>query len=63
MTTCTLKSIKPGTFFKRKADAQTVFVKGAYDRTDKKFECSDWGDINRFVYLKGSTTVYVDFTF
>lgn len=59
----TLKSLKPGEFFKRKATSDIVYVKGPYDRTDKKFECTKWEDANAWILLKGTTQVVVDFDF
>lgn len=58
-----LKSLKVGDFFKRKADASKVYTRGNYDRTDKKYAGNDWDDISRAVYLKGETLVWVGFEF
>jgi hypothetical protein len=58
-----LKSVKPGDFVKRKADAATVYIKGAYDRTTKSFELKDVEDINRVIYIKADKPVYVGFTY
>lgn len=59
----TLRTIKPGEYFKRKPEAKTVFSKGEYCRESKRFLCSDFDDINRFISLKGDTLVFVGFTF
>ena len=62
-----LKELKPGAFFTRKpVDAPTekqVYVRGAYDRAQKKYECTSWADTSRCIYLKGETEVYTDFIF
>ena len=58
-----LKNVKPGDYVKRKADANTVYIKGAYDRTTKSFELIDTDDINKVVYIKASKPVYVGFTY
>jgi hypothetical protein len=58
-----LKNVKPGDFVKRKADANTVYIKGAYDRTTKSFELIDTDDINRVVYIKATKPVYIGFTY
>ncbi len=63
MKTQTLKTIKPGEFFKRKPEALTVFVKGPFDRASKTFECHAFDDINRVINLKAVTPVTVGFTF
>lgn len=58
-----IKSVKPGEYIKRKADAQTVYIKGAYDRATKSFECTDTNDINRQIYIKANKPVFVGFTY
>lgn len=63
METIKLKDVKKGEYFKRKADAKKVFIRGDYVREDKKYECQDFDDINHFVYLKGDTLVFVGFEF
>lgn len=63
METIKLKDVKKGEYFKRKADAKKVFIRGDYVREDKKFECQNFDDINHFVYLKGDTLVFVGFEF
>lgn len=68
METKMLKNLKRGEYFKRKADAKKVFIRGDYNRdgmdSDRfKYECQDFDDINRFIYLKGETEVFVGFDF
>lgn len=62
-----LKNVKPGRFFTRRPiDApkeSQVWVRCNYDRILKKYECINWADIGRTVYLKGDTKVYTDFIF
>lgn len=58
-----IKSVKPGEYIKRKADAQTVYIKGAYDRATKSFECTDTNDINRQIYIKANKPVFIGFTY
>ena len=63
----TVKELKKGDFFTKKPietpkDRQ-VFIRGNYDRTQKKYECVRFDDINVCCYLKGGTEVYTDFTF
>ena len=62
-----LRDLKPGQFFTRKPiDApkeSQVWVRGAYDRSQKKYECTNWADTSRTIYLKGETNVYTDFIF
>ena len=63
----TVRSLKMGEYFTRKnianpLDSQ-VYVRGEYDREQKRFMCYHWDDINKVVYLKGDTVVYTDFEF
>jgi hypothetical protein len=63
MQNITLKSVKPGDYVKRKADAVKVYIKGDYDRTTKSFELKDVEDINRCVYVKADKIVVIGFTY
>ena len=63
MTTKALRDVKPGEYFKRKADARAVFVRGAYDRSSKRISATDFDDINRELLLKPAAIVFVGFTF
>lgn len=62
-----LKDVKKGDWFTLKPieepkDGQ-VYVRGDYDRSDRKYECYKWTDICCFRYFPGTRYVYVDFTF
>jgi hypothetical protein len=63
MQNITLKSVKPGDYVKRKADAVKVYIKGTYDRATKSFELKDVEDINRCVYVKADKIVVIGFTY
>lgn len=67
METKKLRDLKPGDFFTRKPidnpKESQVWVRGAYDRIQKKYECTNWADTSRTICLKGSTNVYTDFIF
>lgn len=67
MTVKMLKDLKKGEWFTRKPIEEPkesqVYIKGDYDRTDKKYGCQHWNDVNNEVFLKGTTKVYVEFTF
>ena len=62
-----LKTLKQGDTFKRKADAKKVFIREHYNRADAfgpaNYTCTDYSDIGRDVFLKGSTLVFVGFEF
>ena len=63
MQNVTIKSVKPGDYIKRKADAKAVYIKGAYNRATKSFECTDTEDINRVIYIKADKLVFIGFTY
>lgn len=66
-----LRDIRRGSFFHRinkrmggeYCELSTVWCKGEYDRSDKKFECYKYEDVNDFRLLRGDTLVTIDFTF
>ena len=63
----TVKELKKGEFFTKKPienpTERQVFGRGDYDRTQKKYECTRFDDINCCCYLKGGAEIYTDFTF
>lgn len=68
MQTKTIKELAIGEAFKRKESAQTIYTRGRYVRGRKglwptAYECNDWGDISRSIFLKGSTIVCVGFDY
>ncbi len=58
-----LRNVVKGDFFRRKSDSVKTYTRGDYVRSEKRFECNDEDDISRALYLKGSTTVWVGFTY
>ena len=63
MNEIALRHVGNGDLVKRKPDAKTVYVVNHYDRASKTYSLSDWNDMNREIFLKPSTMVYVGFTF
>lgn len=68
MRQTTLKEIKKGEWFTLKPleypKETQVYIKGDYDRGEKKYLCDKWWDcLGDYRILKGSTIVYVDFIF
>ena len=63
MNAVKIEDVKNGEFIRRKPDAKTTFVRGSYIRAEKRYECMDDEDINRYVYLKKGTVVYTGFTY
>lgn len=67
MKQTTIKQLKAGEFFTKKpAEYPTekqVWIRGAYDRENKKYECSRFDDVNAVCYISASKVVYTDFIF
>ncbi len=67
MTQQTVKSLKAGEFFTRKAlenpTEMQVYVRGSYDRETKTYVCHKFGDVNHFTCLSGHVKVFTGFTF
>ena len=64
-----LKDLKSGEYFVLKSlDGKTpkesqVYIKGEYDRSEKKYLCGKFCDISYSRYFKGDKEVFTDFTF
>jgi hypothetical protein len=62
-----LKDLKKGDLFTKKVipypNAMQVFVRGEYDRTEKKYLCTRFGDANDSYLISGEKEVYTDFIF
>ena len=63
----TIKELKKGEYFTLKPIAEPkesqVYIRGDYDRSEKKYECVKFNDMNEFRYYKGEKEVYTDFVF
>lgn len=63
----TIKELKKGDYFTVKAIAEPketqVYVRGEYDRSEKKYCCYKFSDICAERMFKGDKEVFVDFTF
>ena len=62
-----IKDMKKGSFFTKKqiecpVDRQ-VWIRGDYDRSEKKYECVRFDDANAFCYISGEKEVFTDFIF
>lgn len=58
-----VETIKRGEFVKRKPDATKVYTRGDYDRSSGKFSLVDAEDINREVWVKKGTKLFVGFSY
>ena len=63
----TIRELKKGEFFTKKPiDApreSQVWIRGEYDRAEKKYECTRFDDASASCYLKGEKEVFTDFVF
>ena len=60
-----IRSLKQGDYFRRKIASKTEFIREHYNRKCKwegaaNFCCSDTEDMNRILFLKPSTHVFVE---
>lgn len=58
-----IESLGIGDFFKRKEGAKKTYVRGAYNRATKSYECQNWDDISDYVFIKKGKEVFTDFEF
>lgn len=64
MQQTTLNKIKAGEYFMRKPDAKAVYIRGEYCREAGKYQCDKAEDVwGAGTLLKGSTVVYIGFTY
>jgi hypothetical protein len=59
-----LKTVGPNSYFQRKVDAKTIYQRGYFYRKSSYgpecIGCLDTDNMNREIFLKPSTMVYVD---
>lgn len=62
-----LKELKKGTFFTKKPiekpDEYQVFIRGEYVRSEKRYECTRFADVNDVQYIRGDKEVFTNFIF
>lgn len=62
-----IAELHQGDFFTKKPiedpKESQVWIRGAYDRSQKKYECQNFADANRFCFLKRDAEVYTDLVF
>lgn len=62
-----IKDLKKGDFFTLKPTEtpkeSQVFIRGDYNRSEKKYECGKFSDISESRMFNGDKEVYVEFTF
>ena len=62
-----LKNVKQGEYFTLRPIAEPnesqVYIRGEYDRCEKKYECIKFSDMCETRYFKSDKEVYTDFIF
>lgn len=62
-----VKDLKIGEYFTIKPienpKESQVYIRGEYDRTDKKYCCGKFSDVSAYKMLDGNKEVYTDFIF
>jgi hypothetical protein len=61
-TTAAIKNVKPGEYVQLKENGP-FWVRGAYDKSSKKFELSSCDDVNKVLYRKGTVEVVIGATY
>lgn len=63
----TIKELKKGDFFTLKPITEPkesqVYIRGEYDRSEKKYSCGKFSDMCYERFFKGDKEVFTDFTF
>lgn len=64
MTKTTVAKLKKGEFFKlSESDTAPVWIRGEYVRSEKRYSCYKFDDVNHENWFKGSKEVFIDFEF
>lgn len=59
----TLSQLRLGEYFMLTKGSKAVYVRGPYDRSSKKYSVTRFDDMNAERFLKGTTTVTIEFEF
>ena len=62
MESSTIKQCPVGEYI-RFTETGSVWVRGEYDRTERKYWCHRFDDVNYGRYVTGTKPVFIDFTF
>ena len=58
-----LKEVKAGEYIKLAADGKTVYVRGDYERTERKYSVTKFDDHCAERFIKGDKVVFIGFDF
>ena len=54
----TIEQLNTGDTFRKKEGAKKLYERGAYCRENKAYECTNYEDINDFIYLKKGKQIF-----
>jgi hypothetical protein len=60
MQSIQLRDVKQGVIIQRKLDSKTLYIKHHYDKASKTYSLTSMDDINKELFLKPSTIVFID---
>ena len=60
MQSIQLRDVKQGVIIQRKLDSHTLYIKNHYDKASKTYSLTSTDDINKELFLKPSTIVFID---
>lgn len=56
-----LRKVRQEEYFRfSNSESAPLWIRGEYDRSDKKFECYKYDNVNHWTEFKGTRLVYVD---
>lgn len=58
-----VESIRAGEFVRRKVDAKKTYQRGLYNAFEKKYALLDCDDMNREIFVKKGTKLFVGFSY
>jgi hypothetical protein len=58
-----VENIKQGEYVRRSREAQKTYIRGEFDRTSKRYSLTDTADVNREIFVKSGTLLFVGFEF
>lgn len=62
-TTAAVQDTFIGDYVRRTATAKGTYVRGVYDHSTKRYALQDAEDMNRVIYVKRDTVLYIGFTY
>jgi len=60
MQSLQLRDVKQGVIIQRKLDSRILYIKNHYDKSSKTYSLTSMDDINKELFLKPSTIVFID---